>query len=109
MKKSFEHKAWLEKLEFFARRYAATVGAYDLEQGQQLEDDAAMARSLLALVKAQETLEVWLQYEIDRTRETEAHHAKHRAYGHAQQQADFRAALMRVQSKIDLMERQNEG
>ena len=54
-------------------------------------------------------LKEWLHYQIELTRQNEEHYAKRRDYPKADQQIDFRAALQKVLTKIDLMERQNES
>ena len=53
----------------------------------------------------------WLKFEVALTQHKEAEYKKrdtYEGYRLAEQQADFRAALQRVQSKINLMERNAE-
>jgi len=104
-----QSKEWLERMISTGRSISKTVGAYDLEKSQELEDDVAMFQALLKLVEARGTLKIWLKHEILATRVAEQLHVDARRYAHASQQADFRAALHRVETEILLRERIDEG
>jgi hypothetical protein len=54
-------------------------------------------------------LKVWLRHEIDNTVVAEQLHVDAKRYLHAAQQADFRAALERVEVEILLRERIDES
>ena len=116
MKKSLEQmKKFLESLVWKWRISANTALVnYDTGKCLMLEGEIDTLASLLELVENYPmiTLMSWLKCEIVLTQHKEAKYKKrdtYKGYRLAEQQADFRAALQRVESKINLMERQNSG
>lgn len=101
-------KGWLkskqEKAESKRRR---AIVSYDLRTAGRIAHDVVMFDALLNIVEGSmiKTLKYWLSYEVELTRHEQAAHLDNDRLGHAQQQKDFRAALQKVLTKIDLMER----